>query len=402
MSSPHIAGIGALLKQRHPTWSPLAIKSALMTTASQELNVGGPIPGNAFDFGAGHVDATAAADPGLVYDSGFFDWIGFLCGTGQFASAICATVGIDPSDLNSPSISIGELAGTQTVTRTVTNVGAAGTYGVSVNAPAGVDVVVNPSSLSLAAGDSASYEVTFTSTATAALGSFAFGSLSWSDGVHDVRSPIVVRPLAIAVLDEVMSTGGPLSIPVTFGYNGAFGATARGLVEALEEAGNVVDDPANDIATALDTGIGVTIHVVSVPAGTTHARFSLFDAFTDGNDDLDLYVFDSNGVQVGGSGTGTSEEEVNLVNPPADDYFVVVHGWQTDGPDANYTLFSYLVDGTDAGNMTIVAPAAAVLGTTANVDASFTGLMAGKKYLGAIDYDDGTNVLDSTLVRVDP
>ena len=70
MSSPHLAGIGALMKQRHPGWSPAMIKSALMTTASQVRNNGSPITGGPFAIGSGHVDPNKAVDPGLVYDAG--------------------------------------------------------------------------------------------------------------------------------------------------------------------------------------------------------------------------------------------------------------------------------------------------------------------------------------------
>jgi hypothetical protein len=66
---------------------------------------------------------------------------------------------------------------------------------------------------------------------------------------------------------------------------------------------------------------------VAIPAGTTYARFSLFDADVNAGSDIDLCVANSAGTIVGASGSGTSAEEVNLVNPAAGTYTVVVQGW---------------------------------------------------------------------------
>ena len=44
MSSPHVAGLAALFKQKYPTWSPMMIKSALMTTGYDVLDGGTPAP----------------------------------------------------------------------------------------------------------------------------------------------------------------------------------------------------------------------------------------------------------------------------------------------------------------------------------------------------------------------
>jgi len=407
MSSPHVAGLGALLTDAHPDWSPMMIKSALMTTASTTTNAGNPIPGGPFAYGAGHVVPNSAVDPGLVYDAGFIDWLGFLCGTGQLNASYCPVIGIDPSNLNYPSIAIGELAGEQTVIRTVTNVGPAGTYHVSVDPPAGIDVVVSPAILDLAAGESASYEVTFTSTDAATIGAYAFGSLTWSHGPHNVTSPLVVRPVQLAAPDELAVTGtdGSLSFDVTFGYSGDYTAATHGLEPATTHAGNVVDDPANDINTALATGVGVTFEVVVVPAGTAYTRFSLFDEYTDGNDDLDLYIFgpDSAGFPYqGGSGSGTSAEQVNLLFPAPGIYLAAVHGWQTDGPDANYTLFDWSVSATPGGGLSLdSAPAAAVVATTGTIDVSWAGLGVDMKYLGAVSHSDAVGVFGLTLIGVE-
>jgi subtilisin family serine protease len=406
MSSPHIAGLAALIIQAHPDWSPMMIKSALMTTASTTTNLGNDIPGGYFDYGAGQVVPNSAYDPGLVYDAGWNDWLAFLCNTSTAVGAgtcnALASLGysLDPSDLNYPSISIGALPGSQTVVRTVTNVGPAGTYNVSVDAPAGIDVTVDPASLTLGKGESASYTVTFTGNASVVANAWTFGSLTWSDGSHNVTSPITLYPVAIAAPAEVHGAGtdGSLDFDVTFGYTGDYTAAPHGLVAALMTEGNVPDDPTDSFTPF---GPGTTLHFITVPAGSAYARFSLFDDYTDGQDDLDLYVYYPSGAYAGGSGSGTSAEQVDVVFPPAGDYYVFVHGWGTDGPDANYTLFSWSFSATPgSSNMTVTAPESATLGATEPITVDWAGLAADTKYLGAVSHSDASGVLDLTLIAV--
>ncbi len=188
MSSPHIAGLAALMIDLHPSWSPMMIKSAFLTTA-QPFAGSDAVHGDLdpFDFGSGFVAPINAADPGLVYDSTATEWLGFLCG-GSIGPQTASNVGIpviDPSDLNLATIAIGALANSQTVTRKVTNVGPPGTYNATWSAPPGTTVQVVPPTLTLDTGESGSFSVTFTVDHDAvAYGAFRFGSLVWSDGTH--------------------------------------------------------------------------------------------------------------------------------------------------------------------------------------------------------------------------
>ena len=87
---------------------------------------------------------------------------------------------------------------------------------------------------------------------------------------------------------------------------------------------------------------------------------------------------------------------VALDLPDAGTYTIVVHGWQTDGPDASYTLFNWtfgLVD--DRGNMTVTAPASATLGATETIAVDWMGLGTGTKYLGAVSHSDGASETSS-------
>ncbi|MEM7333827.1 MAG: S8 family peptidase [Chloroflexota bacterium] len=432
MSSPHVAGLGALIIQAQPGFSPAMVKSALMTTARQDAyKEDASTPADPFDFGAGHVDpsgplgAGSFVDPGLVYHADIIDYIGFMCevtpgfwtvGTCDFVAANGAPS--DPSDLNVPSIAVGELVGEQTVTRTVYNVarqGRATTFYASVDAPPGVDVTVTPSSMTLRKLEAGTFEVTFTVNGSATLDEYAFGAITWTDstGRYETRSPIAVRPMQFNGPAEigVAGTDGSASFDVSFGYSGDYTAAAHGLVPSMQQADTVADDPANDINTALGTCdfgaafpwpcTGITWHAVSVPAGSAYLRLSLFDDFTDGADDLDLYAWDSAFNQVGGSGSGTSAEQIDVLFPGDTTYFVAVHGWGTDGPDANYTLFSWAF-GADEGNMSIdSAPASATLGATDAVDVSWSGLAAGDYYLGAVSHSDDAGIMGLTLISVD-
>ena len=144
MASPHIAGLAALFKTKYPTWSPMAIKSALMTTAYNLKAPDGSSSADPFAQGAGQVDATRMFNPALVYDAADDDWFGVLEGLGVDTKT--GSSAIDPSDYNQASIASGDLVGTQTVTRTVTAV-TPGLYRASVSVP-GFRATVSPSILS--------------------------------------------------------------------------------------------------------------------------------------------------------------------------------------------------------------------------------------------------------------
>ncbi|GAB2291439.1 hypothetical protein Dimus_025694 [Dionaea muscipula] len=214
MAAPHIAGIAALIKQQHPEWSPAAIKSALMTTSSTLDRGGKPIlaqqssksdaaalnlvTATPFDYGSGHVNPSAALDPGLIFDAGYTDYLGFLCTTPgidaheirNYTSLPCNyTIG-HPVNLNSPSITISHLVGTRTVTRTATNVAKKETYVITGRMAPAIAIEVSPPAMTLLPGASRKFFVTLT--VRSVTGAYSFGQviLKGSRG-HKVRIPVV-------------------------------------------------------------------------------------------------------------------------------------------------------------------------------------------------------------------
>jgi hypothetical protein len=162
--------------------------------------------------------------------------------------------------------------------------------------------------------------------------------------------------------------------------------------------GTVSDDP-TDGACSL-TAPNAQLIQVAVPADTTYARFSLFDADVSAGADIDMCVFNSAGTLVGSSGTGTSAEEVNLTNPAAGNYTVVVQGWGVVG-SSPFKLHTWVLGSTAAGNMTVTAPATAVVSQTAAITIATNGLAPATKYLGSVVYGGTTGMPSPTIVRID-
>lgn len=241
MSCPHVSAAAALLKAIHPDWSSAAIRSALMTTGNQSRipklcqnisrkflhiltwhfcflllrlfaakltnNAGNQItdplgnPATPFDYGAGHIQPSKAADPGLVYDASYTDYLLFLCNNRSNIfdpSFTCPDDVPSPSNLNYPSLSINGLTGSLSVTRSVTNVGMQNSsYSVTLAPPPGYMVEINPQTLNFSSlGENQTFTITVTVGTNATEFTNSYGWYSWSDGIHQVRSPIMVSTLA--------------------------------------------------------------------------------------------------------------------------------------------------------------------------------------------------------------
>ncbi|CAI5463594.1 unnamed protein product [Closterium sp. Yama58-4] len=204
MSTPHVAGIAALIMQNKTDWTPSQVMSAIMTTATVKNNKGVAIKSynntaaTPWQMGAGHVDASKVLSPGLTYSLTGQDFYNFLAGQNltiaqSLVAADAVLTPIPAYNLNRPTISVGRLTGSLTVTRTVTSVGSAvSTYNATVVSPTGVTTVVTPKSFTIAPGESVTFNVTFK--VVTAYNDFRFGSLTWKDGKSVVTSQIAVVP----------------------------------------------------------------------------------------------------------------------------------------------------------------------------------------------------------------
>ncbi|KAF0931433.1 hypothetical protein E2562_004560, partial [Oryza meyeriana var. granulata] len=210
MACPHVTGIAALVKGAYPSWSPSAIKSAIMTTATVLDNKRNAIAmdptGRAatpFDFGSGFADPIKALNPGIIFDAHPEDYKSFLCAIGyddhslhlitRDNSTCTNRAPSSAATLNYPSITIPNLKKSYSVTRTMTSVRCHRiVYHALVSAPRGINVTVTPKALVF---ENYSAKKTFTVNFHVDVPhqDYVFGYLLWHGRDARLMMPLVVK-----------------------------------------------------------------------------------------------------------------------------------------------------------------------------------------------------------------
>ncbi|WP_026374863.1 S8 family peptidase [Aestuariibacter salexigens] len=359
MSGPHVAGAAALVKNDQPTWTPDNIRSALMMTASTDMRKeDGVTPADWFDMGAGRVQVDLAVQSGLVMDE-----------TAQNYADADPNQGGDPKTLNLPSMTNSNCVGVCSWTRTVTAT-KDGSWTVSGAAvTAGLEISVSPETFDLASGES--QEITVT------VDAFNAPSEQWSFGVLNLTS--AVSPDLHMPISVIASTG---NIPETVSFEANrnqdsyllsgvqaveitdFQSTSYGMTKASVVEGELAVDSANgDFLDDLTDGLSIT--TAEIPEG---AKRFVAEIVESASPDLDLWLLlDANedGIPtedeiVAFSASGTAFERVDVTEPPAGMYWVIVQNWaaSSEGAVDAFKMVHATVDGETGDNLSVVADAA--------------------------------------------
>lgn len=389
MSAPHVAGLAALIQGVHPRWTPMRIKSTMMTTATDLRNADGSRSKDLFAQGAGHVDPKAFLDPGLFVLSDWEQWYGYITGLGLDTGVPA----IEPNAVNLPSLAEGHVMSSTTLSRTFT-AARKGTWWIKADVPGFRTQTSKPVVTAKKAGQQVKVDFTFERT-TAALSQWAFGHITLV-GPTTVRLPVTLRPVSVKAPTAVDGAGvaGSLEVPITGGFVGDLEVSQAGLVEGQVAEGSLaVGD--------------YELECVRIGEGNDLAQFDL--VAPDPTSDLDMYVYAASSCDpstitavAGEAATPSPGETFSLEGAPAGTYIVEVAAFSAgqQGAPVPYSLRVYDLGGSPSvGDLTVDPNRVPVsTGVATSFDVSWSGLDADAHYFGLLGYDGAPN---STFVYVD-
>jgi subtilase family protein/fibronectin type III domain protein len=241
MSSPHAAGVSALVKAAHPDWTPGMIKSALMTSSVQDvLKEDGVTPADPFDRGAGSIRADRAIRPTIVFDTAAADFV-------ALGANPLTAIDVNLASVNAPTMS-GEVSTSRTFVNVSSQTQVLRAKSVS---PAGAEILVTPKTISVPPGATRTIDITITAVGVPE-GQF-FGQI-----MLDARSPRAtdaVLPVAFFVQQGVV-TLEHVCDPTTI---------ARGEASACQVTAENLAPVDASIDLSVQAGAGLSVENVSSP-----------------------------------------------------------------------------------------------------------------------------------------
>jgi subtilisin family serine protease len=303
-ATPHVAGAAALLKQLHPTWTPLQIKSALISSANNAV----------------FTDNTKTVNAGvLATGSGRVDL--------SLGSSVKAT--FSPASLSFGFISAGSLA---SIDLHITNQsGGADTFTIGVqDLSPGTGVTVSPgvNSVSPAAGQFSTVTINLNAAGNATLGDHTGYLLVTDQSSQLLRVPYWVRTSASTSVQFVQS-----SFSVTEGAAPGFAhivVTRQGDTSATA----TVDYATSDGTASQRTRYIPAFGTLSFAAGQTAASFDVIiinDGYVEQTESINLTLSNAVGASLGNPSQAQilidDDEESPATTNPLDDatYFVTQH-----------------------------------------------------------------------------
>jgi len=405
MASPHVAGAAALLRQSHPQWSPLAIQSALLMTASNDLknskflsNYSDSGYNSALqDVGAGRMHVDLADNVGLVLDESLENMQAADPNLGGFVENLNTAYMVNTDCVD-------ECSWLRTFTATKD-----GTWQSDTQTSIGnFDITVSPAEFSVKKGETISLVITAKSQRTSAATSYV--DLTGNQGeviLTSDSSPTLALPvwtyngdtgLPDFVKVDAHRTSGTAQIgPMITGDISDFASNNYGFVKG--EVTNKVLSMDSTSNNPFDDLSQVLVSMQTIPEGSPLA---ISHVISDDYERVLLFM----GQDLNGDGKPSEDEmlcmstvydEKNFCaihDPQAGDYWTVASSvlGGTDSENRNISVASAVLK-EDNGNISVSAPEqiAGYQDYTIDVNYTLPEMEIGDYYFGGIDIGSNPN-----------